>query len=135
MEAPELFDFSDDVPDFDRMLSWIHMEEEYLYYLQHEEYEHLHEKGGLKSDERYLEIKHLKSLYEGDVLSLRAAINHHYPGRSLNPVGRPKKGVRRQVKMTLPAEDWYRIETAVLSGSASSIADYFRQLHERSREI
>jgi len=133
LERPILFKSTNDVPEFERMLLWITTHEEFLSYLYHKEYQHLFEDGGTKLDEYYREIELLRTLYEGDVIALREAIDRHYPGRSLNPVGRPKIGVRRQVKMTLPAEDWYQIEASVLSGSASSIADYFRQLHESAK--
>jgi len=48
-------------------------------------------------------------------------------------VGRPKIGVRRPVKITLPEEDWEIVEQAIASGSAGSLSDYFRQLHEKSK--
>lgn len=53
---------------------------------------------------------------------------------NVQQMGRPRIGVRRQVKMTLPAEDWALIEKAVSSGSAASIADYFRQLHDQAKQ-
>ncbi|MGE6579382.1 hypothetical protein ACQKFM_31300 [Paenibacillus xylanexedens] len=44
--------------------------------------------------------------------------------------GRPPLGVGKTVKITLPEEDWQKISTIVENGHASSVADYFRQLHQ-----
>lgn len=44
-------------------------------------------------------------------------------------IGRPSLGVGRPVKITLPEEDWCKIEKLVDQGHAASVADYFRQLH------
>lgn len=44
-------------------------------------------------------------------------------------MGRPSLGVGRSVKITLPEEDWCKIEKLVDQGHAASVADYFRQLH------
>lgn len=43
--------------------------------------------------------------------------------------GRPQIGVRKQIKMTLPKEDWDQIEQLIENEHAESFADYFRQLH------
>lgn len=45
-------------------------------------------------------------------------------------VGRPQIGVGKPVKITLPEEDWQKISSIVENGHASSVADYFRQLHQ-----
>ncbi|MEN1990814.1 hypothetical protein [Paenibacillus hubeiensis] len=49
---------------------------------------------------------------------------------SAGRVGRPGIGIGKVVKMTLPEEDWKKIESLVKNGHASSYADYFRQLHQ-----
>lgn len=45
-------------------------------------------------------------------------------------VGRPQIGVGKPVKITLPEDEWQKISTIVENGHASSVADYFRQLHQ-----
>jgi hypothetical protein len=49
---------------------------------------------------------------------------------STGRVGRPGIGIGKPVKITLPEEDWQKISTIVENGHASSVADYFRQLHQ-----
>lgn len=45
-------------------------------------------------------------------------------------VGRPQIGVGKPVKITLPEDEWQKISTIVENGHATSVADYFRQLHQ-----
>ncbi|MCL6664550.1 hypothetical protein [Paenibacillus amylolyticus] len=45
-------------------------------------------------------------------------------------IGRPQIGVGKPVKITLPEDDWKRIEDIINHGHALSFADYFRQLHQ-----
>ena len=45
-------------------------------------------------------------------------------------MGRPSIGIGKPVKITLPEQEWERIEEIVKEGHASSVADYFRQLHK-----
>lgn len=47
-----------------------------------------------------------------------------------NKMGRPSLGVGKPVKITLPEEDWTKIEQMIEQGHANSVADYFRQLHQ-----
>lgn len=44
--------------------------------------------------------------------------------------GRPPIGIQRQVKLTLPPEDWKQIEKILENKEADSLSDYFRQLHQ-----
>ncbi|MNJ26030.1 hypothetical protein D3C77_204950 [compost metagenome] len=44
--------------------------------------------------------------------------------------GRPAIGVGRAVKITMPESDWAKIQEQIDNGHASSVADYFRQLHQ-----
>lgn len=43
--------------------------------------------------------------------------------------GRPKIGIARALKITLPLGEWERIDKMVEEGKARSQADYFRQAH------
>lgn len=43
--------------------------------------------------------------------------------------GRPAIGSRRVITLVLPDEEWARVDQAIQSGSATSLSDYFRQLH------
>lgn len=47
-------------------------------------------------------------------------------------VGRPSMGLTRQVKLTLPEEDWKIIEELIEKKEADGFSDYFRQLHQSS---
>lgn len=44
-------------------------------------------------------------------------------------MGRPVIGVGKPVKITLPEEDWKKIEQLIEYGHVKSVSDYFRQLH------
>jgi hypothetical protein len=47
-------------------------------------------------------------------------------------MGRPSIGTARAVKITLPDEDWAHIDRLVASKRVSSVAEYFRSLHDSS---
>lgn len=47
-------------------------------------------------------------------------------------MGRPKIGVSRQVKITLPEWDWVEIEQSIDKSEYPSLSAYFRELHERN---
>lgn len=47
-----------------------------------------------------------------------------------NQQGRPQIGVGKPVKITLPPEDWQKIQEHIENGHAANYADYFRQLHQ-----
>lgn len=44
--------------------------------------------------------------------------------------GRPQIGIQKQIKLTLPPEDWEKIEILIENKHADSLSDYFRQLHQ-----
>lgn len=46
--------------------------------------------------------------------------------------GRPQIGIQKQVKLTLPPEDWEQIQKLIEDKQAESMSDYFRQLHQNS---
>lgn len=50
--------------------------------------------------------------------------------KALKVMGRPRVGVGRPVKITLPEADWDRIDETIQNGHAENYADYFRQLHQ-----
>lgn len=54
--------------------------------------------------------------------------------REIEPgkMGRPSIGTPRAVKITLPDEDWAHIDRVVAAKRVSSVADYFRSLHDSS---
>lgn len=43
--------------------------------------------------------------------------------------GRKRIGENRPLKITLPDGEWERIDKLIEEGHASSVSDYFRQLH------
>lgn len=49
-------------------------------------------------------------------------------------MGRPRIGVSRQVKITLPEWDWVEIEQMIDKREYGSMAAYFRSLHEKEQE-
>lgn len=49
-------------------------------------------------------------------------------------MGRPRIGVSRQVKITLPEWDWVEIEQLVDKREYGSMAAYFRHLHDKEHE-
>ncbi|WP_036720553.1 hypothetical protein [Paenibacillus sp. JCM 10914] len=50
-------------------------------------------------------------------------------------VGRPAMGVNKQIKLTLPEEDWIEIEKMIANGEVDGYSGYFRQLHQnKNRE-
>lgn len=55
--------------------------------------------------------------------------NSEWMGGKREGAGRKKIGESRKLSMTLPKEDWNKIDDLISNGHASSIADYFRQLH------
>lgn len=44
--------------------------------------------------------------------------------------GRPQIGERRVISITLPEEDWQKVDSLIKSGHAGSASDYFRQVHD-----
>ncbi|MEK5257657.1 hypothetical protein NST74_29865 [Paenibacillus sp. FSL F4-0125] len=48
-------------------------------------------------------------------------------------MGRPRIGVSRQVKLTLPEWDWVEIEQLIDRGEYNSLSAYFRELHEKEK--
>lgn len=44
--------------------------------------------------------------------------------------GRPQIGERRVISITLPENEWEKVESLISAGHATSTSDYFRQLHE-----
>ncbi|GAV16098.1 hypothetical protein [Paenibacillus sp. NAIST15-1] len=44
--------------------------------------------------------------------------------------GRPRIGERRVISITLPEEEWEKVESLIHSGYAGSAGDYFRQVHD-----
>lgn len=44
--------------------------------------------------------------------------------------GRPTIGDRKVLSVTLPPNEWEKIQSIVDAGHAESFVDYFRQLHE-----
>lgn len=46
-------------------------------------------------------------------------------------MGRPRIGISRQVKITLPEWDWVEIEQSIDKKEYGSLAAYFRELHDR----
>ncbi|MEK8210598.1 hypothetical protein NST41_33935 [Paenibacillus sp. FSL L8-0696] len=46
-------------------------------------------------------------------------------------MGRPRIGVSRQVKITLPEWDWVEIEQLIDRNEYGSMAAYFRSLHDK----
>jgi formate-dependent nitrite reductase cytochrome c552 subunit len=51
--------------------------------------------------------------------------NENFPK---GPVGRPSLGITKKVSVTLPIEEWVKIEEAIELGHASSVSDYLRQM-------
>lgn len=49
-------------------------------------------------------------------------------------MGRPRIGLSRQVKITLPEWEWVAIEQSIDKGEYASLAAYFRELHEKNTE-
>ena len=47
--------------------------------------------------------------------------------------GRPAMGINKQVKLTLPEEDWNEIEKMIENGEVDGYSGYFRQLHQFSK--
>jgi hypothetical protein len=43
--------------------------------------------------------------------------------------GRPHIGERRVISITLPENEWEKVESLITAGHATSSSDYFRQLH------
>lgn len=62
------------------------------------------------------------------------SFNYRRQGGAREGAGRPKIGKGRGVKITLPEKEWDRVESLIKEGHASSIGDYFRQLHEAQWE-
>lgn len=52
-----------------------------------------------------------------------------------NVMGRPRIGVSRQVKITLPEWDWVEIEQVIDRGEYGSMAAYFRHLHDKEQSV
>ncbi|MFD5023409.1 hypothetical protein ACFWMP_31430 [Paenibacillus sp. NPDC058367] len=50
-------------------------------------------------------------------------------------MGRPRIGVSRQVKITLPEWDWVEIEQTIDRREYPSMAAYFRYLHEKEQSL
>lgn len=50
-------------------------------------------------------------------------------GGARKHAGRPRIGVARALKITLPQEEWERIDRMVEDGQVRSQAEYFRQAH------
>ena len=48
-------------------------------------------------------------------------------------MGRPRIGLSRQVKITLPEWDWVEIEQSIDRGDYPSMSAYFRNLHEKEQ--
>lgn len=55
--------------------------------------------------------------------------NSEWMGGRREGAGRKKIGDSRKLSMTLPKEEWERIDEGIANGHFASIADYFRQLH------
>jgi len=49
-------------------------------------------------------------------------------GRKRN--SRPRIGLTKKISVTLPAQEWERIESLIENGHAKSISEYFRAIHE-----
>lgn len=49
-------------------------------------------------------------------------------GRKLN--SRPRIGLTKKVSVTLPHDEWERIENLIKEGHLKSLSEYFRVLHE-----
>jgi hypothetical protein len=45
--------------------------------------------------------------------------------------GRPSIGDRRVISITLPGNEWNKVDSLISAGHATSASDYFRQLHEQ----
>lgn len=120
-------------PTYEQLLNWIESHQHEIKLIEDEEQRLL--EAGVITDQEYEDrVRNSTVELRGYIADSERLIKKLYPDRVTNPVGRPKIGVRRQVKMTLPAEDWELIEQAVSSGSAASIADYFRQLHDQAKQ-
>lgn len=45
--------------------------------------------------------------------------------------GRPAIGRRRVVSISLPDQDWKKIDQKIESGEVESLSEYFRDLHKK----
>lgn len=74
--------------------------------------------------------------YRGFIADLKKSIREleEKIAREVEPgkMGRPSIGTARAVKITLPDEDWAHIDRVVAAKRVSSVADYFRSLHDSS---
>ena len=53
-----------------------------------------------------------------------------FRGGARKGAGRPSKGVKKPVSITMPAADWEEIDRLIRMGEFDSYADYFRFLHQ-----
>jgi hypothetical protein len=117
-------------PSYEQLMRWESMYLADISRVMAEQQAYLSEAGGKSDDKTYIELQQNIDESQSHLEELYKLIHKHY--RDVPRPEFPTTGESRSVTISLTAQEWVRIDAAIASRSAGSLAEYFQDLYRKS---